>query len=436
MRLQLYLLWKMNRTAMKYIIELFCIFLLALFFGCQKNEDSSPMEIPSPSEPPLSFSLLEVADDATNVSLLPVLSWQSAENPEGTGVTYDLYLGTALNPSTLYESDINGTSIALVEKLNLLTEYRWKVIAKDAQGKTSQSPIQKFTTRNLNHPETPITTAAGFTPRSRHSTAVFDDRLWLIGGRTGALDFSNEVWSSEDGEDWVLRANNPGFSERWGHTTVVFDNKLWVIAGFQDFSFVNDVWYSEDGENWVEATGNAEFSPREGHTSFVFDNKIWLVGGGSLWTVFNDVWYSSDGIHWTEATANAAFSERGVHASAVFNNAMWVMGGSNGTALNDVWNSPDGITWTQTNTESSFSSRLGATAVNYDDKLWIAGGNTDSDQKNDLWFSTNGINWHLTGSLNPIFNRTNHGMEVFENKIWIIGGENEDGYLNDVWVLD
>ena len=91
---------------------------------------------------------------------------------------------------------------------------------------------------------------------------------------------------------WTQATANAKWSRRDGHTSVVFDNKIWVLGGYDGKYYRNDVWYSSDGENWTRATKNAGWSGRYGHTSVVFDNKIWVLGGydGSY---RNDVWYST-----------------------------------------------------------------------------------------------------------------------------------------------
>src|SRR5688572_7222748 len=81
---------------------------------------------------------------------------------------------------------------------------------------------------------------------------------------------------------WIPETSSPAFSSRYRHTSVVFNNRMWVIAGSQiraPYGPVNDVWYSTDGVNWSRATGNAGFPARTGHASVVFDGKLWVIGG-------------------------------------------------------------------------------------------------------------------------------------------------------------
>ena len=88
---------------------------------------------------------------------------------------------------------------------------------------------------------------------------------------------------------WTRATASASFSKRRVHTSVVFDNKMWVIGGY-DTANLNDVWYSSDGATWTQATPSASFYTRAYHTSAVFDNKMWVIGGynGSY---LNDVWY-------------------------------------------------------------------------------------------------------------------------------------------------
>jgi hypothetical protein len=163
------------------------------------------------------------------------------------------------------------------------------------------------------------------------------------------------------------------WSGRWGHTSVVFDNKIWVIGGVATDGYKNDVWYSTDGVNWTQATSSAQWSARRSHTSVVFDNKIWVIGGYDG-TYKKDVWYSTDGVNWTQATAFAPWSARYGHTSVVFDNKIWVIGGYDGTLKNDVWYSTDGVNWTQATASAPWSARYLHTSVVFDNKIWVIGG--------------------------------------------------------------
>jgi hypothetical protein len=241
-------------------------------------------------------------------------------------------------------------------------------------------------------------TAAALSPRSGHTGIVFNNAMWVIGGAntssTGEWYNLNDVWESTDGVNWTYVTGTAAFSPRAGHTSVVYNNEMWVIGGSSG-GYDNDVWYSTNGSIWTEATGNAAFSPRTGHTSVVYNNEMWVIAGADFNGDTNDVWYSSDGINWTCTTGSAAFSSREYHTSVVYNNEMWVIGGEHyagGNLYNDVWYSSDGITWTESTGNAAFSTRQGHASVVFNhygvSSIWvIAGYDSTFTYKNDVWYS-------------------------------------------------
>ncbi|KAK3584143.1 hypothetical protein CHS0354_035223 [Potamilus streckersoni] len=143
-----------------------------------------------------------------------------------------------------------------------------------------------------------VTANAGFSARDSHTTAVFNDgsgeALWVIGGWSGSIN-NNNVYKSTDGSGWVAVTANAGFSARSGHTTAVFNDgsgeALWVIGGWSG-SKNNDVWKSTNGIDWTSVTtGAVDFPGRNGHTTVVFDSALWTMGGDSGSSgIKNDVW--------------------------------------------------------------------------------------------------------------------------------------------------
>ncbi len=69
---------------------------------------------------------------------------------------------------------------------------------------------------------------------------------------------------------WTQATSAASWSTRWQHTSVVFDNKMWVMGGYGG-SYLHDVWYSTDGTNWTCATSAAPWSARCRPTSVVYD---------------------------------------------------------------------------------------------------------------------------------------------------------------------
>jgi hypothetical protein len=322
-------------------------------------------------------------------------------------------------------------------------DFRFNVVANDPEVSSASHPEPDVSTLNkdfegrvaLYVKETgdwsQTTAAASWAARYYHTSVVFDNKLWVIGGYSG--NYRNDVWWSEDGNAWTRATANAPWTARSGHTSVVFDNKIWVIGGAYDYygGYRNDVWWSEDGSNWTRATANAPWTARYAHTSVVFDNKIWVIGGYTGGNR-NDVWRSDDGSNWTQATANAPWAARTGHTSVVFDNKIWVIGGYAGSNRNDVWWSGDGSNWTQATANAIWSARNSHTSVVFHNKLQVLGGYDDTyGRRNDVWWSGGGSNWTQVTANASWSSRYGHTSIVFDNKIWVIGGF-ANSYSNDV----
>lgn len=177
-----------------------------------------------------------------------------------------------------------------------------------------------------------VVSKAAWSARRGHGVVVFKDRLWILGGAlsSGRRDktpdkFLNDVWASADGVNWTQVTANALWNAKDGHTSLVFDDKIWVLGGKRD------VWSSADGKSWTQVTEKAEWSERIGNGGVVFDGKMWIFGGREM----NDVWYSSNGKNWQTAFANAPWSTRSANYSVVFNNKIWLFSGKTGRA--DSW---------------------------------------------------------------------------------------------------
>lgn len=273
------------------------------------------------------------------------------------------------------------------------------------------------------------TNNAGFTDRNGHTTVVFHDSLWVIGGRDQSGSNNNEIWASADGIIWTQKTSAAAFSPRSGHTTVVYHDSLWVIAGSGPGGYWNDVWASADGITWTQKTLSAGFTTRSFHTTVVFDSLLWVIGGYAPGGSKSDVWSSADGITWSQKTAAAAFSARFWHTSVMFHDSLWVIGGYSGCS--DVWASADGITWTQKTAAAAFSVRYGHTSVVYDNLLWVIGGSSGGGSKNDVWTSADGISWTQKTATAMFSGRLLLTSVVYDNSIWVLGGDGPNKF--DVW---
>jgi hypothetical protein len=259
---------------------------------------------------------------------------------------------------------------------------------------------------------TEVTNHAAWNPRQGFGLSVFDGKLWVMGGlvtinpTTGEQAYGHDVWSSSDGATWTRIDNQTAdWDSRAYFGTATFDGKLWVFGGGHntggDCGFVstNEIWSSEDGNNWVQAA-NADWLPRHYSAVTEFNGELWIMGGRSITgtdsgeqfcigydsSQLNDVWHSADGVHWTQATEAAAWDVRSEFAVANFNDQLWLFDGDG--QLGDIWKSANGADWTLDTDSAVWGGRSWHGVLSFNNRLWIMGGkNTDGHPVNDIWAS-------------------------------------------------
>ena len=180
--------------------------------------------------------------------------------------------------------------------------------------------------------------------QGRHTAgyAVYDDRMWIVGGDVQQGTYQSDCWSSEDGVDWVCHTDDAPWGPRCLHITVAYDNALWVMGGQTSYEpqttepppgmaavqecFYRDAWRSTDGVNWSCVADQLPCFPRGMMGgSAVKDGRMWLLGGGTYdtptrpgRTFSNDVWSSCDGVKWRLHTDSAAWAPRQYHDTCVW----------------------------------------------------------------------------------------------------------------------
>ncbi|MBI4557371.1 MAG: cadherin-like beta sandwich domain-containing protein [Candidatus Hydrogenedentes bacterium] len=125
--------------------------------------------------------------------------------------------------------------------------------------------------------------------------AVHDSKIWLLGGGISIyhpFKAYNDVWTSADGKKWTLVTDAAPWPARIWSTSAVYRNRLWLIGGFRaepTWNNFDDVWYSMDGKDWRQLQCETVWSPRHEISAYVFGDKLWVVGGNA-WPLMNDVW--------------------------------------------------------------------------------------------------------------------------------------------------
>ncbi len=282
------------------------------------------------------------------------------------------------------------------------------------------------------------TSDAGWEARSSHSSVVFKDKIWVLGGSSSGSNTS-DVWYSSNGINWARATTNAGWEARSSQSSVVFDDEIWVLGN-------SNWWSSQNGVAWTKSTEKKSWEARSGQSLVVFSNEVWLLGGSDTGALKNDVWYYTIALNnrfrkvrvWRELKAdddnNNSWSTRQNHSSVVYKGRVWVLGGNDGSHKNDVWSSTDGSSWAEATTDANWEARSEHSSVVFDNKMWVLGGSDGSD-KNDVWYSTDGKNWSEVTTISIWDARDAHSSVVFRDKIWVLGGKDNIANKNDVWFL-
>ena len=130
--------------------------------------------------------------------------------------------------------------------------------------------------------------------------------------------YFNDVWkSSDDGATWQEVTDEAPWEPRAGAAVVVKDEFIYMLGGEDGFTcdsggsrcppYFNDVWRTQNGEDWEPVTASADWASRPGHIAAVVDNNIVVFGGFGLsddpsdpFKPSNpiDMWTSEDGANW------------------------------------------------------------------------------------------------------------------------------------------
>lgn len=267
---------------------------------------------------------------------------------------------------------------------------------------------------------------------AENAMAIFDSKVWSVGGLNdyGAAS-SYFLWNSTNGINWatapVSTTTPEEFSNfRVGHTLTVFQDQLWLIGGRDDTDTeYSNLWYSPDGIDWSEMT--APFGPIPEHTTLAFNDRLYVIAGNPT-SGNTEVWSTGNGTEWIQETDNA-FSGRAGQKGVVFNDIMYVVGGedSAGTKLAEVWASTNGRDWNRTN--PPFTGRNSHTISSYNDKVWVIGGQDPSSLfNNEIWFSSDMETWQLYDGPRPGSEGiSSHTILFYEDVLWLFGGYQDDG---------
>ena len=268
---------------------------------------------------------------------------------------------------------------------------------------------------------------APFTFSQRPVVLNLNNQMYAFaGGPTGS------VYTSFNGVDWTTLTTSAAYSLRSASAGAVFQNKLWLLGGAENAGgLLNDVWSSEDGITWTNVTSSANWSARKEFGCFVLGDSIYVLGGvDASGNLLQDVWSSPDGKDWTriqEASFSYGKAQFGITTRQVEGGAtqVWVSGGLNGDTVSggspgsDSWYSTDGKTWNSVS--GSWTSRTFPNVAGIEGKIYLYGGVNSSNEAQNDFYVYDGSNW----SVRP---GPQNGLELYsayvtyQKALWLVGG--------------
>ena len=405
---------------------------------------------------------------ASNASLTIDITWtalNSAKLAEYTVYLSDDSAATTASTATWSSLSnsriISGNSSELYSLVPILSQYYVAITATNTESETT--PLSKVYLANniVTGDPNPSTwheiiadtddSPAHWEGRSTHGSLVFQDKMWLIGGRTASENHIAEVWSSTDGYNWTEVTPSAAFGARKEFVSMVHDGKMWVLGGeIEGNLLANDVWYSSDGATWHEATPAASWHVRDYFGGVAFasgatgSDEMWVLGHytGDARGIpgVEDHHYSTDGSTWSSVSVSG-LPPSSFFPAITFNNVILIVGGyfytnSAWSESNTIYSSTDGVNWAELSVSGSIwdARRLHTTLV-YDDKLWVLAGYSGYN-RDDYWYSPDGTQWHeVMASGSKWEARQVHTSVNYAGRMWMLGGYGSTGdkQLNDVW---
>ncbi|MGL1888674.1 MAG: hypothetical protein OCD76_19330 [Reichenbachiella sp.] len=307
-------------------------------------------------------------------------------------LTYSFQWGEDQSNLTSLYSGTN--SIVTVSNISVLTNYYWRLIAKDMYG---DSLINSGTINLSNLPEhgifwNLITDQAVIKSSSlagaNMASTSYDDKMWVF---SGASNFNKSIYNSTNGIDWNLITDQAAITAETGShhmTATTYDNKMWVITGAYDYN--KTVYNSTDGIQWNVVTDQAEIKTGtlvgSNMTLTSFDGKMWLIAGA--FNFDKSVYNSTDGIHWNLIADQVPIRSGTVltaNMTAInYDGKLWVITGASNLDKS-VYNSIDGIHWDLVTDKAIIESTsywgANMTATTHDDRIWVISGAYDFDKK-------------------------------------------------------
>lgn len=121
-----------------------------------------------------------------------------------------------------------------------------------------------------------LTNNPGWIPRYGHTTLYFNDIFWLFGGLT-PIPTADIYYSNDGGLTWKSQGGGGKWPARAFASAAVFNGRIWLMGGTNLRTSYHDIWSSTDGNLWTDLI--APWSPRDSFSLIVSENVLWVLGG-------------------------------------------------------------------------------------------------------------------------------------------------------------
>ncbi len=276
--------------------------------------------------------------------------------------------------------------------------------------------------------------AGPWAPRYGHQAVAIGQTIYLMGGLVsttgeGAIPVpydlpSNDVWALSIDGAWKQCTGSAPWTGRAYFSAGVLNGRIYIMGGTDTAGTVyGDVWSTNDGTNWVLETAAAGWGAREGATLIANQTGFYLMGGANATSSFNDVWFSADGASWSAITENATWTGRSLAAGFFYHNTFYIAGGFSRTGfpINQIYSSPDAKNWTFINTGSFPGGGLyNAGFCVYSNRMWLVNGiSAGGFSVNRVLSSVDGATWTLVTTGGP-FAESNSGALVAAPSVGVV----------------